>query len=544
MSPKAKRKREYSFSRSASPSLEVKEPQQEHGAVHLVSFLTSYEEQHFSDENVNLGDEDEEGSQGSGEEHFQDDMEDDGDDGGTPRYQIGLLPSGASTPRSKRGTPKKTKTPGSSTSIPRRTPKWPKEEVEEEGGIIRPSKADNYFTLIAQSGKTSGNSYSLLADTLSQTAYEQHTKEVSTLRSTIRPPENAEGKFDQWTRELEAGFNLLFYGFGSKRPTLNHFAKETLAKKGNVVVINGLFPGMGIKDIVSEVEDRIGVPQDIVVSPSCTGSLERAVHRLYAYLLPPQSIASTSRNSWPLSKKPLFLVIHNIDSPSLRTAKSLAHLALLASSPRIHVIASFDHVHTPLIFSTASSNSPPHAYPPGSWDGTPQGSRGFNWVNHNLTTYAPYDLELTYLRLSAQTLTPSTNGASGVSEEGALQILKSVTPMAARLLKLILTLQLRALPSTSQWHVAYPAQPPGGTAPPFASEDGVIKKLAKDKFIAREEERYKALMGEYKDHGLVVDATVGSEDGGQGAREGRWLWVPLGKAAVERLLESMAGIEV
>lgn len=564
MPPTAKRPRQKSPQPEEPEAQLCESPDPEASASHLVSFLSGYAD-HQSDEEENEHDLDDDDA----DRYEPSDQEGDAEDwvNGeeeetrvTPR-KMGLLPASAnSTPRSKRGTPKKRK-PGSTTPTPRRTPvKTPKRSLlllgpgngeDEDAGIIRASKADGYFTLMAQSSKTSGNSYSLLAEPLSKEAYEKCIAESSKIRATLMPPETFTGKFHQWEKELETGFNLLFYGFGSKRPTLNLFAQKCLAKKGHVVVVNGFFPGLGIRDVLSEIEDRLEVPQNVSVPAYCSTPLERAAHRIYAYLLPPAAIQSSSRKNWPTASAPLYLVIHNIDAQSLRTPRSIAILSLLASSPRIHIIASFDHVHTPIIFSTSLSNSPRHSYPDGGWRGTPQKHRGFNWIHHSLTTYAPYDLELSYLRLSAQSLTPSGSGIGGISEEGALQILKSVPVKAARLLKLTLTQQLSRLPSHPKWHVAYPAPSSGsGIAPPFAVDGNLLSKTAKDKFIATEDERFEAFMGEYKDHGLVAEASVASEidenrDGPvvEGRKEGRWFWVPLGKAAIERILQSMEDIE-
>ncbi|WVQ76336.1 hypothetical protein IAR50_006001 [Cryptococcus sp. DSM 104548] len=549
MPPRSKRQR------TATPEEEPEEEEEQQGASHLVSFLTGFADHHVDDDhNPNAHDDfsddpdqyDEEPEEDPEEEEAE--IDPDQDERHTPMSsrKTGLV--GVATPRSGRGTPKKRKAPGSATPTPRKTPKRGPADGEAEGaageGIIKKSTADAYFALMKNS-RTSGNSYSLLAEPLSARAYDKYISESSSVRGRISPPERSQHRFHRWFKELEAGFNLLFYGFGSKRPTLNLFAQQELVKRGHVVVINGTFPGLGVRDVVGEIEDRLGVPQVIAVPPSCSTPLERAAHRIYAYFLPPSAIPSSQEAEWPTASAPLYLVIHNIDAPSLRSPKSLAILSLLASCPRIHLIASYDHVHTPLIFSSSLFNNPPHTFSPDSWSGTPPPSRGFHWLNHSLTTYAPYDLELSYLRMSAQTLTPSTSGmGGGVSEEGTLQILKSVPPNSARLLKLLLTLQLSRLPSNPKWHVAHPASL-SASAPPFAVEGELLKKQAKDKWIAREDERLEAFLGEYRDHGVVVEAAQGrgGEDGEEEGKEGRWLWVPLGKAAVERVLESMVGVE-
>ncbi|KAK8845501.1 hypothetical protein IAR55_006214 [Kwoniella newhampshirensis] len=536
----------------------------EPSASHLVSFLTGYHDHHSSGSSSEGEGGDRDGfEQPSDDEEEDDDADldlDEEDDAATEsrrtpskRGRTGLV--GSSTPKSKGGggTPRRgggrgSRTPGASGMTPRKTPKR-KTALEEEqdlvglgggGGIIQPSKADAYFLLASRPSRTSGNSYSSLARPLSQKAYDKYTSQSSSSRSTLIPPETFEERYDQWSAELEAGFGLLFYGFGSKRSAINRFVRERLAKQGHCVVINGHFPQLGIRDVLSQIEDTLGVPQEIPVPNNCTTPVDRSAHRIYAHFLPHDSIPASKRREYPLAKAPLYLVIHNIDSPSLRSPKALSILSLLASSPLIRLIATYDHLHTPLIFSSTLTNSPPHSIAPGEWKGTPPPSRGFNWLHHNLTTYAPYTLELSYLRLSASATSLSLSAAggagNGISEEGALQILRSVPPMAARLLKLLLTRQLANLPPTPIHHTAHPA---AQIAPIFAVDNDVLQGMAKDKFVAREPERYEALIGEYRDHGLVVEAGLDGE-----GRTGRWVWVPLGKAAVERVLETMKEVEV
>lgn len=516
-------------------------------ASHLVSFLTGYDTR-AADEDGASGSEDGGGSdKGRHEDDYDEDPEDEDEEDDsvaatpTKRGKSGLVgPAGsgsgrstpASTPRKRKpATPKERKT----------ALELPDDEAEGKG-IIRPSRADAYFLLQGRSGRTSGNSYSALVRPLNQAQYDQYASSARSKGKSKAVVESLQedlgARWDQWELELEEGFNLLFYGFGSKRRTLNRFISERVKHRGHVVVVNGHFPQLGIRDVLSNIEDVLSIPQDIPVPPSASTPVDRQAHRIYAHFLPPEAVHSGSQTAHDVAGAPLYLVIHNIDSPSLRSPQSLTILSLLASCPRIHLIASFDHIHTPLLFSAALSNAPKHVYPTGGWTGTPLQSRGFNWIYHHTTTFDDYDLELTYQRLSASTSLGglSTSASSGISEEAALQILRSVPPMALRLLKLLLTRQLSALPPDPATHTAHPAAP---TAPVFAVDNDTLQRLSREKFIAREEERFDALMGEFKDHGLVVQAEVDPE-----GRTGRWVWVPLGKAAVERVLETMTEVEV
>lgn len=363
------------------------------------------------------------------------------------------------------------------------------------------TKADRYFISASRGAKTSGSSYTALARPLSQAEYETFVNGVRGRDERVQQTlQHAEKYFDQWTAELEEGFNILVYGYGSKRRLLNRFA-TTLSKRGHIAVVNGHFPGLGLRDILTSIEDNVGVVD--CPTPASATPLERSAHRIYTHF-------STGR--------PLYLILHNIDAPSMRTPKSLAALSLLASCPKIHLIASFDHVHTPLLFSTTQSNTPSNV---------PDGpiTRGFNWLYHHIPTFDDYDLELSYARLST-----TLDQSATISEEGALQILRSVPPMAARLLKLLLTRQLENGDAT--------AHPPSTTAPAFALDVDLMQKLARDKFIAREEERFNALLREFRDHGLVVVAEVDGE-----GKSGRWAWIPLGRGGLERILGEMGDVE-
>ncbi|ORY34195.1 origin recognition complex subunit 2-domain-containing protein, partial [Naematelia encephala] len=515
-------------------------------ASHLVSFLTGYDSRPVLDGDAENEEEDENGD-GEGHQDASDDEEDyddpDEDVDATPtkRGKQGLV--GSAGPSSAKSTPRSTPTKSRKTPTPRKVkPSLPFDDANgPSSGFVRPSKSDAYLLHASRSSRTSGNSYSSLARPLSQAKYEQYAASARSngkSRAVVEDClERLSSRFSQWELELEEGFNILGYGFGSKRHLLNRFVTERLSRIGHCVVINGHFPQLGIRDVLSQIEDTLSIPQDIPVPPSASTPLDRSAYRTYAYFLPSSALPGRQKPH-ETSNVPLYLVIHNIDSPSLRTPRSLGILSLLASSPRIHIIASFDHLNTPLLFSAASTNHFPHTYEPGSWTGTPPPGRGFNWIYHNMTTFDDYDLELTYQRLSASNNAIgglSSTSTGGISEEGALQILRSVPPMALRLLKLLLTKQLAALPPEPSQHVAHPASQ---TAPVFAIDNDTLQRLARERFIAREEERYNALMGEFRDHGLVVEALEDHE-----SRTGRWVWVPLGKAAVERVLETMDSVE-
>lgn len=615
-----------------------------------------------SDEDRNAGEEEDEEDDYDDDADGDDDPDGDGIDGEetpTKRAKSGLVGTpGRSTPSRRRtgtgtpsstprkrkaksaaGTPSKTKSAGLIATF----------AAGVEQGIIRPSKADAYFLAHSRTSRTSGHSYSALAPPLSQATYERYTASArrdhwtSTSRIktglAIQPSSESaptkdtgqrggarvqlvqrledefERRISQYESELDAGFNLVFYGFGSKRNALNSFARKRLVKRGTCVIVNGHYPGLTIREVLAQIEDALSVPADVLgpitdapagTSISVAGSsttlspVDRLAQRIYTYFLPPADKPKDPAATRPRTparagevdtphraSQPLYLILHNIDSPALRSPRALAILSLLACSPRIHLIASFDHLHTPLLFSHSLTNTPPHAYAStGTGSGPASGippTRGFNFLYHNLTTYADYTLELSHQRLTTSSPLTSLSSSTAITEEAVAQILLSVPPNALRLLKLLITRQLASLPGEGSTHATShgasttatatsgrahastgAASASGMIAPVYAVDNDILQALAREKFIAREEERYNALLGEFKDHGVILEAGAIADGGAAGAAESsavgtagpggngnnnsnsnsRWVWVPMGKSALERVMKGLEGVEV
>ena len=62
--------------------------------------------------------------------------------------------------------------------------------------------------------------------------------------------------FHKWMLQLEENFNLVFFGLGSKRSLLVDFQTRMLADK-NVVVVNGFFPSVTVKQILNGITSEL-----------------------------------------------------------------------------------------------------------------------------------------------------------------------------------------------------------------------------------------------------------------------------------------------
>lgn len=134
-------------------------------------------------------------------------------------------------------------------------------------------------------------------------------------------------QFKKWLYVLNQNFSIVLYGLGSKKSILSSFQKECLHDMP-VIVINGFFPTLSIKNIVDAiVEDLLELQEN----PS---NINQAVDLIIQE-------AKSSDCSF-------YLLINNIEA--IRSAKAQSILATLASVPNIHLIATIDHINAPLIW--------------------------------------------------------------------------------------------------------------------------------------------------------------------------------------------------
>lgn len=134
--------------------------------------------------------------------------------------------------------------------------------------------------------------------------------------------------FPKWLYILNEGYNILLYGLGSKRQLLQSFHRNVLSQQ-TVLVINGFFPSLTIKDILDSITNDI---LDAGVSP---GNPHEAVDMIEEeFTLIPETH--------------LYLIVHNLEGSMLRNSKAQSILARLAKVPNIHMLASVDHINTPL----------------------------------------------------------------------------------------------------------------------------------------------------------------------------------------------------
>ncbi|KAG5451587.1 Origin recognition complex subunit 2 [Clonorchis sinensis] len=267
--------------------------------------------------------------------------------------------------------------------------------------------------------------------------------------------------FPRWPFYLREGFNILLYGVGSKRPILDNFKKQHLCHT-NCIVIPGYELSLNIRQILNAICNDW-----LQLSDSCKNPTEQL--RLITKLL--------SRNAAAAS--PLYLLIHNIDGPGLRNAKSQAILAHLASVPNIHIIASMDHINTPILWSHNELAR-------------------FSWIWEDCTTFTDPVEETSYsnspiLQHLLGGLTGSGSlmaGSGGAMLASLRQVVASLTQNAREIFRMVAEHQLNA-----------PLHESRGDNVGMPLED--LYWRCRDAFLTNSEATLRAQLTEFRDHKLM-----------------------------------------
>ena len=158
----------------------------------------------------------------------------------------------------------------------------------------------------------------------------------------------------------------------------------------------------------------------------------------------------------------LYLFVHNIDGAALRSPATQFALSVLASAPRVHVIASIDHVNAPLMWGQALSDS-------------------FSWTWHNLATFDVYVQETTTAHI---TLGLHDNGNS---TGATTHILRSLTPNHIRVLRILAENQLNVV---------------AGTLGGLTFHD--LYARCREEMLVNSDFTLRSLLTEFQDHELVT----------------------------------------
>lgn len=242
---------------------------------------------------------------------------------------------------------------------------------------------------------------------------------------------------DRWRFLLRQRFSLLFYGFGSKRGLLEAFAEEALTD-GGVLACDGLAPGINSKQVLQAVASAL-------THRSC------------------KSHSHSELLSLIVSEPPcrqLYLLLHNIDGPGLRSAEEQLWLSRLSQAPAVRLVASVDHVNAALLWNSRMAAA-------------------FNWLWVDGTTYAAYDAETR----SVPPIITSCKQSS--TKRAATTVLSTLVSNAREVFKVLAAQQLE---DPSAAGVSFPL---------------LLRVVRDERYILNSEHALKSILTELRDHELI-----------------------------------------
>eukprot|EP01102_Stenamoeba_stenopodia_P003220 TRINITY_DN13156_c0_g1_i1.p1 TRINITY_DN13156_c0_g1~~TRINITY_DN13156_c0_g1_i1.p1 ORF type:complete len:510 (+),score=146.08 TRINITY_DN13156_c0_g1_i1:108-1637(+) len=263
--------------------------------------------------------------------------------------------------------------------------------------------------------------------------YHHHARHEKQLRMDVR------SEFARWRAQLLEGFNLVLHGLGSKKGMLEKFASHHrfgVSCYGEVFVINGYFQtnGSGSSNLISQLlrllTTSLGLRGRVVSGDGGgTATIDTAGNNalMEKCLLVRRQIAAKAPDLR------VFVMINNIEA--LRNAQDQLMLSLLAEIDNIHLVATVDHINACAL-----------------WDGETMAR--FNWLWHEVTTFAPYDYETRHDSFAfgggSSSSSSSTTNAKAVS-----YVLSSLTENARKIFGVLAMHQLEDPQSPgltlSQW---------------------------------------------------------------------------------------------
>lgn len=359
-------------------------------------------------------------------------------------------------------------------------------EVEPQKSFFEEDEmgAERYFQDLYQKSRTSNNTLSKLP-TLEQGDFVQalkrapakHTREMEMLTLLY------EEQFPQWYFELVSGFNLLIYGYGSKRQLLTKFA-TTMLTDAPLIIVNGYFPTLNLKDILDKILSTA------LQYSGPAGTLQEQIAFIHAYFKQPDRAVQK-----------LYLLVHNIDGSGLRSEKAQTALSLLASCPQIHMVASIDHINANILWDTVKAAR-------------------FQWCWHELTTFKSYLAETSFE--NSIMVRQGELGARGIQF-----VLASLTSNGKGLFKVLAEHQIQ-----NERESSGSGSGEGKNQTELGMAYNALFKKCQENFLVSNAVTFRTQLTEFRDHRIVQ-----SKKGADGVEI---LYIPLSANVLEGILDNMS----
>ncbi|KAF8430058.1 origin recognition complex subunit 2-domain-containing protein [Tirmania nivea] len=310
--------------------------------------------------------------------------------------------------------------------------------------------------------------------------------------------------FGQWAFELSQGFNVMLYGYGSKRQLLMGFAAKVYSPKNHIVVVNGYVPSVTTRDILNNIFATIlGVEHRWKLGSNPHDMLDKLIGLLDGEENDKNNDEDNDKDTstrFPSDAR-ITLIIHSLDGESLRADRHQSLLSRLASHPRVSLVASTDHIKAPLLWDSAKVSQ-------------------FNFLWHDATTFQHYSSSEASVE---EVLYMGGSGRAG-GTKGVKYVLASLPQNAKDLYRILVSHQLQSMEEDGAGRAGE-----GGEM--YGVEYKVLYQMGVEEFICSNDMAFRTLLKEFHDHQMVT-----SKKDVQGTEV---LWAPFRKEELESILEDI-----
>ncbi|RPB26865.1 ORC2-domain-containing protein [Terfezia boudieri ATCC MYA-4762] len=310
--------------------------------------------------------------------------------------------------------------------------------------------------------------------------------------------------FGQWAFELSQGFNVMLYGYGSKRQLLMGFAAKIYTPKNHIVVVNGYVPAVTTRDILNNIFATIlGVEHRRKLGSNPNDMLDKLIELLDGEEDDEDNDEDNDEGAstrFPSDAR-ITLIIHSLDGESIRAERHQSLLSRLASHPRVSLVASTDHIKAPLLWDSAKVSQ-------------------FNFLWHDATTFQPYSSA----EASVEELLYMGGSGRAGGTKGVKYVLASLPQNAKELYRILVSHQLQAMEEDG-------AGGAGEVGEMYGVEYKVLYQMGVEEFICSNDMAFRTLLKEFQDHQMVT-----SKKDVQGTEV---LWAPFRKEELESVLEDI-----
>ncbi|EGV60863.1 origin recognition complex subunit 2, partial [Yamadazyma tenuis ATCC 10573] len=175
------------------------------------------------------------------------------------------------------------------------------------------------------------------------------------------------------------------------------------------------------------------------------------------------------------SPKPrLILVIHCIDSESLRDDKTQVQLCQLANLPEVKLICSAENIAAPLLWDSFKAEN-------------------YNFVYHDITTYQPYIVETSFKDAIDIGKTKRTS-----SSRGAMFVLRALNENSKTIYKILLESQIERIKQLNPKSGVRSTRGTLRTAIDFKA----LHKNCMEHFVTSNEISFRAMLTEFLEHNM------------------------------------------